>query len=393
MTTSITGYEPSLSVSSQHKGYWKLSPRRLGTLLNVLPPHAISLGAAAAMLHSDSFFVRYNAARLLSERGDREARLVIQNVLTTGNTPSRASVARHLHRFSWFSVEPLLRQALVDPDEPVREGAVYALCDLRELAAYKLLVEVLQYETDFVRAAAAWELRNCQDSAAVPVLEAVLLAHDPEVRINALEALSANNTSEAVHAVRGALNDPDREVVYNATLSLIELREENSLIELCQLIEQTAGERLEPILRGLFHATNYLHLNLAEHPAADTLMEALTHAASDDTPAVRMAATWILAWIRHPRAAAQLKEMYDQESESGVKAHILRVTAALMSEVGPELLEQGLSSSDPEVRGVAKTIAAEQAASPFARYDEDALPPAAPLNRDELSGRLSMTRR
>ncbi|MBN2305679.1 MAG: HEAT repeat domain-containing protein, partial [Anaerolineae bacterium] len=199
MHTPITGHEPRLSTTrAGSRGMQRLSPRRLATLLNVLGPDSISLDAAAAMLHHEGFFVRYNAARLLAERGDREARLILADALENGSAPTRASIARHLGRFSWYVAESLLRAALADPDERVREGAVYALCDLRELAAYRLLTDTLSTETDPVRKAAAWSLRHCHDSAAVPVLAETLRARDPDVRIQALEALSANNTPAAI---------------------------------------------------------------------------------------------------------------------------------------------------------------------------------------------------
>ena len=52
----------------------------------------------------------------LRRRGDRDARLIMQEVLTRGEPRPRASVARQLYGFSWFAAEPLLRQALQDPD-------------------------------------------------------------------------------------------------------------------------------------------------------------------------------------------------------------------------------------------------------------------------------------
>ena len=381
--THITGYEPRLSPHARKGGYRQLAPRRLATLLNVLAPDAISLDAAAAMLHSDQFFMRYNAARLLSERGDRDARLVLQAALEQGDGPTRASVARHLHRFSWYAAEPMIRQALADSDERVREGAVYALCDLRELNAYQLLVETLEGATDTERAAAVWGLRNCQDSAAVPVLAMALRAGDPDVRSKAVEALSANDTPEAWPVVRGALDDPHSDVVYNATLSLIELRGERALAELAPVIQHTQGARLEPVLRGFFHATNYLHVELADHPAADSLLAALEHAITDAAPEARMGAAWILAWMRHTRAAALLENAYYAETVGEVKAHLLRVAFALMSPVGPALLEDGLTSDDPAVRDAADFIWQTHSANAFAEYDETKSA-ARPLGRAEL---------
>src|SRR5688572_4283633 len=112
--TKITGREPRLAVNTSKHGQRRLSLRHLATMLNVLPPEAISLDAAAAMLRNDEFFVRYNAARMLSRRGDREARLIMQDALVNGEPRTRATVARHLFGFSWFAAEPLIKQALKD---------------------------------------------------------------------------------------------------------------------------------------------------------------------------------------------------------------------------------------------------------------------------------------
>ena len=46
--TAITGREPRLATSKQ--GQRRLSLRRLATMINVLPPEAISLEAAEEML-------------------------------------------------------------------------------------------------------------------------------------------------------------------------------------------------------------------------------------------------------------------------------------------------------------------------------------------------------
>jgi bilin biosynthesis protein len=382
MTSNITGREPRLiTTSSTRRGYQRLSLRHLGTLINALPPGAIALEAAAEMLRSDDFYVRYNAARLLAERGDRDARLIMQAALSDGSAPTRASVARHLHRFSWYAAELLIRQALADEDERVREGAVYALCDLRELAAYQVLVDVLPGETDMVRSAAVWGLRNCQDSAAVPVLTAALHARDPEVRIKALEVLSANNSPEAAAAVEAVLHgDSDHEVVYNAVLSLIELRGADGLYALAELITRTGGARLDPLLRGLFHATNYLHMPLTEHPSIDALLAALGHALEDPMPSARMAAVWTLAWMHDTRADSLLRDAFLREQESEVQAHMLRVTVSLMAEAGQVMLDAALSSTDDTVRAQAERLQKIARAT----YDESDTV-SKPLSREELA--------
>ncbi len=350
---TVTGREPRLAYK---KGHYRLSLRGLGTMLNILQPESISLDAAEAALRNKDFYVRYNAARLLRRRGDRNARIIMEDALMNGDTPTRASVARELYGFSWYSAEPLLRQALKDEDVRVHECAVYALCDLRELRGYQLLVEVLSNENDHVKAAAAWGLHNCQDPEAVPVLQAALAAADPDVRVKVLEALGANDTPEALPVVRGALDDPEPEVQYAATLSLVELQGEACFLEIAQLIEHCAGSKRQQILRGFFHATNYLLLDVATTSTADSLLDALEQALLDPLPEARLAAIWPLAWIRLPRATTLLKHAYDVEHESAVKARIVKIAYNLMSEAREEILLDAAHNGDAAVKEAAEQI-------------------------------------
>jgi HEAT repeat protein len=371
----ITGREPRLMFGFGKSGQQRLSLRRLATMVNMLPPEAISLEAAAEMLKNDEFFVRYNAAKMLGRRGDRPARMIMEDALNSGSAPTRASVARHLYGFSWFAAEPLIRKALQDKDARVREGAIYALCDLRELNAYQLMIEVLENETDDVRAAAAWGLRDCQDAAAVPVLKVVLKADDPDVRIKALEALGANDTPQAMPVVREAMNDPEPDVKYAATLSLLELAGESWLQELSGIIGRTSGVTLQQVLRGFFHATNYLKIDVAQSKAADLMIDSLETALLDDMPDVRMAVVWPLAWMRHTRTPVVLKQAYYRESDSGVKAQMVRVATSLMAEntgagegvqVAEQILKDALENADGKVRRVAEEIVAQRRATAVA---------------------------
>src|SRR5262249_10364927 len=236
---AITGHEPGLPVDQAKRGGRRFSLRGIAMMLNVLRFEDVSPAAAEALLCGPLCQVRYGAAVAISQRGDRDARLVMQRVLTDGNAPSRATVARHLNGFTWFAAEPLLRQALADQDSRVREAAVYAMCDLRNLDAYRLLSEILPHEVDAVRDAADYGLRDCQAPVIVAVLAAALLAKDPDVRVRALEALSANDSAQAIPVVRTALRDPDPEVSYAATLSFLELTKADGLAEIVALIKES----------------------------------------------------------------------------------------------------------------------------------------------------------
>lgn len=327
--TPITGREPRLVQSTAIKGKQRLSLRRLGNLLSNISPDSVSLEAAVQMLQSDDFYVRFSAAELLGKRADRETRLALQELLNTADTPIRASIARHLYYFSWFVAEPLLRQALADPDPRVHESAIYALCNLRDLNAFQLLLEYLPAEPDDIKVAAAWGLNDCQDPAAVPVLEIVLAAEDPEVRVKALESLGATGSLAAVPAVRQILHhDPVPDAVYAAALSLVELAGEDSLGELAAAITTSEGEKRCQILRGMFHATSYRHIAIMAAPAADTLLEALALALHDNTADIRVAAVYPLAWMGRERPLALAREAVQREANPSVREQMTHIIAS-----------------------------------------------------------------
>ncbi|MBI1281089.1 MAG: hypothetical protein GC179_23385 [Anaerolineaceae bacterium] len=358
--TNITGREPRLSASYMQQGKRSLTVGRLAQLLEVLPPQSVSLEVAAEALRNESFYVRYAAARLLNSRGDRGARLVMQKILTEGNPRSRASVARYLYGFSWFAIEPLIQQALRDEDHRVREAAMYALSDARELNAFELMAQVLQNEVDSVREAATWGLRECQDPAAVPVLEAVLLADDPDVRVKALEVLGTNGMTKAIPIIRRSIYDRDAGVQYAATLSLLEIAGEGCLAELAEIIQNNSGWPRQAVLRGFFHATNYLKIRIDEHPARDALIDALETAVRDELAQAREAAIWPLAWIQNPRAADILREAFSRETNSAVQVQMVRIISSLMSNAEADILQAALNSPDEAVRHEAEQIVASR---------------------------------
>lgn len=386
--TKLTGREPHLIIASMEKGKRRLSLRRLGTMLNVLNPDVVSLDAVQEMIRSEDFFVRYNAAKLLGKRADRDARLIIEDTLKTGSPRSRASVARHLYNFSWYAAEPLIKLALKDDDPRVRESAIYTLCSMGDLNAYNLMVEVLENEEDSVLEAAAFGLRETQDSAAIPVLKQVLKADDPEVRIKGLEALGMSGVPEARPVVREAMFDPEPTVKYAATLSLLELSGEGWLEELSGVIGRTTGETLEQVLLAFFHATNYLKIDVAKSSAAELMIDALETALLDASADVRKAATWPLAWMRHERTPAILKKTYRIEQDSAVKAHIVRIAAGLMSDASEEILQDALKSNDETVKKMADSIMEERQRGTVATYQEDAYA-GVEFDRSHLTGRLN----
>jgi molecular chaperone DnaK (HSP70)/HEAT repeat protein len=352
----VSGHEPALSAYAR-PGRVRLSLRGVASMLNILPPESISLEAAAEALRSPDCTVRYAAAEMLSKRNDRDARRILHDVLENGTAPQRASVVRHFHRLSWFGAEPLLRHAFADEDDRVHESAIFAVCKMRSREAYQLAQAILPGEADSVRREAAWALKDSRDPRAVPILEIALQAQDPRVREMALEALGATETMAALPAIRQAVDDADPDVTYAAALSLVELAGEEAFPEVAHLIEGTRGRKCRAILRGFFHATNYLFIDVAATPDVDLILDALQTALGDGLAETRLAAIMPLARMRDERAGRILKAGYRREPDGETQARILYYAVLLESPAGHDLLAEALSSPDPHVREMAGELA------------------------------------
>lgn len=336
-------------------GGFRISLAGLGGVLNLLNPSQASVEALSAALRSGDCMVRYTAADMLARRADRESRVVFESVLKNGEPPQRASVIRHAYRFSWFSAAPLFQRALSDPDARVAEAAIFSLCKMRQPESYQLVTEILQSGSDAMRMAAIWGLQNHPDAGAVPVLALAVQAASAEIRALALEVLGACDAPEAIPLVRAAMRDPDDNVKYAATLSLVELARETCFVEIAGLLSETSGEARRSILRGLFHATNYLGLELAN--GSEVLFSALETALADSLPTVRVSVCMLLAWSRHPRAGEILLQAFQREADSQTRAQILSNAVHLSSPMAGRLLQEARSSPDTLLRKTADFLA------------------------------------
>ena len=109
-------------------------------------------------------------------------------------------------------------------------------------------------------------------------------------------------------------------------------------------------------MRGFFHASNYLGLDIAASPSAAAVTDALEKALQDDLPETRQAAAMMLSWLHTPRADHILTEAYTQEQNSLVKAEILVCAVNLFSPAGEALLLEALTSLDPIVQKAAQYL-------------------------------------
>ena len=363
MRTHITGYEPRISQTQRAKKnrLWRLSPRNIANMLNLLPDDAISLDALEAALNSEHFYVRSSAAKRLVKRNNRDTRLVFESVLKTGNIPAKANIARHLYGLSWFSAQSLQTMAFNDTDPRVREGVVYSLSKMYTLNAYQLLHELVQHEEDdLVLGACAqeWGLWKHTDPLVVPILATCCRADDPEIRAKIMECLGTTEQQTALPILREAmLTDEAPYVCYNAALSYVEIAEIESVgvfSEIFRTVNDSA--RLSNILRGFFQATNYRHVAIAEHPHVDDLIDALTTVMRHSHHQVRWQGIWCLAWLKHARIPQIVLDIYHREKDLSLKIHFMSVAVKLMMARSDELLADALQSQHAPLREEAEKI-------------------------------------
>lgn len=350
-------FTPALATKSAGGGF-KLSLRNLASALHLLPPSQVSDQALAAALRSSNPLVRFNAAEILGKRGDREARLVMEDVLTNGAPAQRASAAQHIHRFSWFTAEGLFKQALQDTDPRVREGAVFGLCKMRVPEAYRLVLESLRQPSasDALRRAALWGASSRPDAGSVPMLDEIIATSAPDIREQALEVLGATGATSGIAVARRAVDDAGLTTKYAAVFSWVELAGEACFAEIATVITQTQGEARDAVLRGFFHGLNYIGADASAHPAADQLAAAFALSLSDAIPQTRISAARALAWLRRPAAEQALQAGFSAETDSNVKAHMLRVAVNLSSPIATELLQAAANDAEPLVRQTAEHL-------------------------------------
>jgi HEAT repeat protein len=159
----------------------------------------------------------------------------------------------------------------------------------------------------------------------------VLRAESPDVQVKALEALGVNGSPEALRVTYKILVDTERdpEVIYAATLSVLELAGEATLPYIITALRDSHGAMRQQILRGLFHATNYLKIDLAHSNHTAELFDVLAFCLRDPMSQVREAVAWILAWTRHTAAQDLLAQAYTHETDPSTKAQIEHITASL----------------------------------------------------------------
>ncbi len=270
---------------------------------------------------------RRTAAESLAQQADAEALAAAEEALNSCAPAARTALARQLAAFDWDDAQPLWSAALADPDPQVRTAALHALFEVDAPEALDRLAEAY----DWVRS---------------PRLRAAILEHWAE-------------RGGVIHLdrVRAALDDPSPHVCYYAATALLDLLAEAALAPLAAAVLRREGSAREALLRGVFNATNYLGIQVAESADCDAMLEALAVALRDPEADVRRTAIWLAAWIAHPRAAALLEEAFRTETQPEVQAYMLYVAVNLNAPSAQVLLSEALHSTEPTLRDQAVFLA------------------------------------
>ena len=136
---------------------------------------------------------------------------------TAGSDSLRYIAAQILGQIGDRRATPFLKSLLCDKNRHVREQTVRALGQLDDPRLHTTLASVLADDSvPEVRGAAAWSLGNLRDTTAVPSLVLALADTVPSVRRQALAALQFLWTPEAEAAALDAIRDRDDTVRYIA---------------------------------------------------------------------------------------------------------------------------------------------------------------------------------
>lgn len=180
--------------------------------------------------------VRLDASQALVQLGGAALDPLLSRA-GTGSDSLRYIAAQILGQIGDRRAIPFLKSLLGDPNRHVRQQAARALGQLDAPDLHATLAAVLAGDpVPDVRSAAAWSLGNLRDTTAVPTLVRALQDTVPAVRRQALAALQFLWTSQAEAAALAALGDRDDTVRYIAAQLLGHHRTQRARDALCRAL-------------------------------------------------------------------------------------------------------------------------------------------------------------
>ncbi len=177
-----------------------------------------------------------------------------------GNIRRRAVI--DISRLPRLKAFPLLVQALDDPDDEVREAAIYGLADIKEPKAldYLLKPKVLFDENSNIRLCAVRALGNYRQIKGLPVITELLrLSRDSEwivantalsIIASEIEGIKNEGGQDAILSLIYILQLPDPEVCKKAIEALTEIGR-NNLTTLMKSLSSTSNSVRASVVRVL----------------------------------------------------------------------------------------------------------------------------------------------
>ena len=152
--------------------------------------------------------LRYIAAQILGQIGDRRAAPFLLELLHTPNRYVREQAVRALGQLGDPGMGPALEQILANDTMPaVRGSAAWSLGNLRDTTAVAALVQAQQDAETPVRQSALSALQFLWTPAAEAAAVAALLDRDETVRFLAAQLLGYHRTADAIDELCRSLAD------------------------------------------------------------------------------------------------------------------------------------------------------------------------------------------
>lgn len=333
-------------------------PRALNTLLFAMqsPVYEVAQMAAEALnklgdvaisplvktLGSPNSSLRDHACRILRRKGPSAIPVLLEAFPNAKQAYMRADIIEVLGSCEDKRVLELLRAALNDPDEDVREAAAFALAEEGDASGIELLLEIPPRDHHPNYAAEA--LANLGELAFEPLVLALAdMQRQPHVRVNAATALGQSGDLRAVKPLLTALRDESTEVCSAAAEALGKLKARSAVEPLLEALESDSASLRSAVISALGSIEDPRTFDVLARIATDT----------NESTALRTSAAWTITLHFKDHALPVLRKLLF-ETPSPRPDAVLMALCELGPDAVPVLLEAA-HDSRPHMRESAET--------------------------------------
>ncbi|MCD4782269.1 MAG: HEAT repeat domain-containing protein [Candidatus Eremiobacteraeota bacterium] len=238
-----------------------------------------------------------------------------------------------------------------DKSEKIRNAATRALGQLKSESAINALINVLKTDkSESLRSSAAWALGEIRNPLAIKALIGAIKDNSSYVRYNAIRSLGTMGEKRASRAVLGALEDSDPKIRIIATEVLVELNAESAVRQLTQLLDDRepavrmaaawalgklkGGKATLKLINALNDKKDFTISTSMRSKYLDSVKSILSKAYGGDLngphPYNSIMSALALGEIGSRRAISPIKKLYENATDSGVKAVAKKVLMELV---------------------------------------------------------------